>query len=102
MNRDELMSEIKAAGASSASEQERKEILNLITQPAMQRALNSLLVQSDEALVHLSNADLTTEDGIKIAIRIQTRAKTLASFVEELVEFATTEIKENTNGNPKQ
>lgn len=89
-NRKELiLDQIKKAGM--PTDADRKELDQLLRNVTLQRMLFGVLRWSDEALEVLGGADLTTEEGVKNAIKLQARAFVLSSIVEELVTFATTE-----------
>ena len=61
---------------------------------ALLRALNMVLVVSDEKLLNVGHSDLTNPEVIKTALRTQGEAAGMVSAVELLIELATKEIKD--------
>lgn len=90
--KEKLLQEIMQAGP--LKESDRKELGSMFSTPALQRLLNTMLAQSDEALAILGNMDFTTQQGVMDAIKIQSRAQANASVVDELLDFITTETVE--------
>lgn len=101
-NRKEIL-EQKIAAAGPPSDLDRKELLTILGNPTMQRIIWGILHQSDESLMALGNIDLTTDVGVKTAIKLQARAAMFSAVAEHLIEFATTEpeVKENENDGHK-
>lgn len=90
-NRKELLLQ-KVQRAGGPSDADRRELFNLLDRnDSLQRMICSILQVSDEAVTLLAGADLSTDKGVKDAIKIQSRAKALALVVDDLLDFATTE-----------
>lgn len=101
-NRHELMlDKIKTAGPTLESD--RAELYKMLESHALQRVLFNILVGSDDAVTALTNADFTSEVGVKAAILLQAKARCYSAVVEDLLEFACTEpqpeVKETKNDN---
>jgi hypothetical protein len=91
-NRKELLLDhVKSAGF--PTDADRKELALLLENPALQRILFGLLTVSDDAVTALTNSDFTTDSGIKAAILLQAKARCYDAIVEDLIEFATTEVE---------
>lgn len=85
--KQKLLDEIKEAG--ELRPEDVKELLSLLQLQIMRRVLCSILLASDTQVTMLANIDLTTDAGIKQAIRLQAQAHANATIVEDLLDAAT-------------
>lgn len=90
-----LWQKVKVAGL--PTDEDRKELFQILHNPVMIRMLRGMIDNSDTALIQLTNADLISEDGRLQAVKVQAAAKMYAAIAGDLIEFACgeAEVKQN-------